>query len=911
MAKTKKKGSRAKRATATNAEAKRLGTGNHTTAAPVGALETNWYDVEYQDPILADPASWAPDAMSPDFRHLGLPGMTGWFDLTASAVKSLLDVNAFALPATQRLVLFGLRGCMVDPTQARSFRKAVALTEQIPDHRTARCVLGVWNRDTGELAAFQGSTVPNEHYMRLQRNAGRPWEESGAIGQVPRNCNMLVTGRHAYEVGDHRDTIKGVFALRDVTTVVLRSNRNLTYETTDRWDICIPGDNIHPSFVGESGAAFSSAGCHTVPGRAAGVTHSGEWAEYRKIAGLKAKYDEATEKGRQFTFVLLTGREARLAVQGGGPVRRLRLGSSGDAVRKLQQALRKAGLLTAPPDGEMGPNTVNAYVRWQQNTNNGEADGIVTAEAATSLGFELSAGAPPLDVVAPVEVTVGVKAKADPALQRRLTAARAHDVIDVNIFLRGEPGQLAELESPQKVGDSPQRSIVESLQQRTEAEQAPFLEWLGEGAKAMDAELPSAATESFWLTNAVAARVSAQRLAEILRRPDVAYVELARNVPLEELIDANLRGRSNTARRGRDARLADSPAIDAPPVAWSVEKINAPQLWQKGLRGEGILVAVIDSGINYEHPDLRGRMWSGGTDYPKHGYDFDSDDTDPRDEEGHGTACAGIVAGDGSSGRATGVAPGAQILAIRVGGSERKFWRGMQFAIEQGAHVISMSMTWKYPNRPNYPGWRRACETILAAGVLHANSTGNQGADLSSFPVPFNIGAPGNCPPPWMHPEQAPAGQLSSAISCGATDDTDQLASYSGRGPAAWEQEPYTDYPYEQGARGGLLKPDLCAPGPGTSSCDYRYIGTPGTKPYSSFSGTSAATPHIAGCLALLAQACQRSNEPIVQSRIQEAMEQTAVRIFGQTRAKEIHFGAGRVDVHAAFQYGVDRGWWS
>jgi subtilisin family serine protease len=256
------------------------------------------------------------------------------------------------------------------------------------------------------------------------------------------------------------------------------------------------------------------------------------------------------------------------------------------------------------------------------------------------------------------------------------------------------------------------------------------------------------------------------------------------------------------------------------------------------------------------------------------------------------------------------VAPGTTILAIRVGGRERTFWKGYEFALSNGARVISSSMSWKYPSHPDYPGWRRVCETVLATGVLHSNSIGNQGDDLTRYPIPFNIATPGNCPPPRLHPLQLLHGGVSSPISCGATDDSDALAYYSGKGPAAWEAGPYVDYPYQNAAQMGLIKPDVCAPGPGTTSCNWLYPTQAGADPYSSFGGTSAATPHVGGCLVLLAQACLRSGKPIIPAQIQEALENTAVRIAGQTRDKENHYGAGRVDVYAAYKYGAGKGWW-
>ena len=118
----------------------------------------------------------------------------------------------------------------------------------------------------------------------------------------------------------------------------------------------------------------------------------------------------------------------------------------------------------------------------------------------------------------------------------------------------------------------------------------------------------------------------------------------------------------------------------------------------------------------------------------------------------------------------------------------------------------------------------------------------------------------------------------------------------------------YTDFPFADGAKPGLIKPDICAPGSTTDTCNWRFSES--GKPYVPFSGTSSATPHLAGCMALLAQACLRTGKPIVPARVQEAFESTAVRIQGQVRDKENNFGAGRVDVFAAFNYGKEKGWW-
>lgn len=561
------------------------------------------------------------------------------------------------------------------------------------------------------------------------------------------------------------------------------------------------------------------------------------------------------------------------------------------------------------------------------------------------------------------------------ALRARLQSAQDHDTFDVNIFMAGEPAEAATLGfADSEAGPVDAVAVAGRLQEMAAERQREvlgFLTGLGVGEGFVDAEsavsVPKVSTvQSFWINNAVGAEVTRDVLMSLLERADVIHVELTQRADISELVDgarkssggakahAGKKGRAGTAREARGkakardasaasaggptfdvldfvrsgstlAAFADDEITDAVQPTWSVKRVNAPLLWQEsiGLNGEGVVVAVVDTGVNYDHPDLMNRMWDGGAEFPNQGFDFDSDDNDPRDagpEAGHGTACAGIVAGDGTSGKQTGVAPGARIMALRLGGEESKYWRALEFAIEHGVHVVSMSITWKNHRSPNYPAWRRVCESLLAARILHANSTGNQGTSSTSgtLKVPFNIGAPGNCPPPRLHPLQAaalgPDPHISSAISCGSTDEADRLRDNSGRGPSAWEKAPYADFPFASGAKPGLIKPDVCAPGSATDSCNYLFDQE--GKPYVTFSGTSAATPHLAGCMALLVQACRRTGNPVMPARIQEALENTAVRIQGsadqpgQKLDKEINFGAGRIDVFSAFKYGKERGWW-
>jgi subtilisin family serine protease len=495
------------------------------------------------------------------------------------------------------------------------------------------------------------------------------------------------------------------------------------------------------------------------------------------------------------------------------------------------------------------------------------------------------------------------------ALQERLANIPSWDLLDVHIFAKGNP--TGETVSAISLADSSEpvsrHDLIERIRSRAATRHGKILAALdaipnpAHGMAGMSAQIadPSAASArpiaQLWITNSIAAQMTPAAVQALSTHPDIASIEILRRAPISELID-------------EATPAASTPTASGGALTWSVTKINAPLLWSKGLTGEGVVVAVIDTGVNYKHPDLASRMWKNPADGSP-GYNFSTGTNDPWDEDGHGTSCAGIVAGTGALGTATGVAPGATILALHPGDSESSFWEAFQFAIDNGVDVISMSMTWKYTRGPNYVGWRRAADTIFAAGLLHANSSGNQGAEPVTYPVPWNVGAPGNSPPPL-----GPAGR-SAVISCGSVDSSDQLALTSAIGPCAWEDEQfptsYRDYLWQNGAEAGLIKPDVCAPGEGSTSTNFQYGTVAGASAYSGFGGTSAATPHVAGALALLVQACKRSGKPVDAAKMQEALEQTAVKVVGQTGGKQASFGAGRIDVFGAFNYGEQKGWWA
>ena len=382
-----------------------------------------------------------------------------------------------------------------------------------------------------------------------------------------------------------------------------------------------------------------------------------------------------------------------------------------------------------------------------------------------------------------------------------------------------------------------------------------------------------------WIVNAVAARADRDTVEAVSALPGVAYVHWDKEVPVELLQDV-------------------VPAVEDE-IAWNVTKIQAPEVWNAGYNGTGIVVCVADGGVNYNHLDLAGHMWTKAG-YPNHGRNFDGGDpNNTMDYDGHGTHVAGTVASDGTAGSQCGMAPKAQIMIAKLGSASSTWFAAWQWAITEGVDVITSSWSKKYPNYPAYYLHRQASEKTLAAGVFHTNSIGNQGNQLPSYPIPFNIATPGNCPPPWLHPDQTLREGISGTVGVGATDSGDNLAYFSGRGPASWDQHrhannaPYDDYHWSPGL--GLIKPDFVAPGVSIKSCSYS-----NPSGYAVMSGTSMSTPCAAGAVALLLD----YNDALPPAQIERALELTADPLPGQTKGTKVNDnGAGRINVYAALQF--------
>ncbi|MEU8012520.1 S8 family serine peptidase [Micromonospora parva] len=290
----------------------------------------------------------------------------------------------------------------------------------------------------------------------------------------------------------------------------------------------------------------------------------------------------------------------------------------------------------------------------------------------------------------------------------------------------------------------------------------------------------------------------------------------------------------------------------------SVPQIGAPAAWAAGFTGAGVSVAVLDTGVDATHPDLAGKV--------AEARNF-TEATDARDTVGHGTHVASTIAGSGaaSGGRYRGVAPDATLLDGKVcedaGCTDSAILAGMQWAaVEKKAAVVNMSLSgW---DTPEVDPLEEAVQTLTAqTGTLFVLAAGNDGSDGS-------VGSPAS----------ADAG-----LAVGAVDRNDELADFSSRGPRVGDD---------------ALKPDITAPGVDIVAARSAngFIGDPVDDRYVTISGTSMATPHVAGSAALLAQ----QHPGWRADRIKATLMAAAKPHPEQTAYQQ---GAGRVDVaHAITQ---------
>jgi len=293
----------------------------------------------------------------------------------------------------------------------------------------------------------------------------------------------------------------------------------------------------------------------------------------------------------------------------------------------------------------------------------------------------------------------------------------------------------------------------------------------------------------------------------------------------------------------------------------SVSLTEADEIWNyhdidgKSLTGEGIKIAIADTGINYNHPDLEDRYLGG--------YDYVNSDNDPMDDHGHGTHCASIALGSGkhSNYKYVGVAPMANYYSYKVIGSNGKgssAWLLAAFeqAVVDDVDIISLSLGDDSSSANPDDVLSQAADIAVDAGIIVVAAAGNDGED-----GPIN--SPG----------------CARKVICVGASNGDGIASFSSRGPVEWGDGNY------------LEKPDLVAPGVGI-------VGDKKKTGYISRSGTSMATPHVAGAAALILQ----EDPDLTPSEIKSILMENATDLGFDNNTQ----GSGRINVADSIEIDQD-----
>jgi serine protease AprX len=351
--------------------------------------------------------------------------------------------------------------------------------------------------------------------------------------------------------------------------------------------------------------------------------------------------------------------------------------------------------------------------------------------------------------------------------------------------------------------------------------------------------------------------------------------------------------------RGIEADLL-APVAQAPDAGpeWGILQINADDVWSlDGKRGEGIVVASADTGVEWTHPAIKGkyRGWDGTTAHHDYNwFDAVADEPAPLDDHNHGTHTTGTMVGDDGAGNQIGVAPGAKWIGCRNmdhgNGQPSTYIACNQFFLAPYPHGGDPELDGDPSRKPDVVNnsWgcppSEGCDAFVlqssfaalrAAGIMAVAAAGNSGSACSTV-----------SDPPAIYGE---------ALVAGASDSANFLASFSSRGPVTVDGS-------------GRLRPDVDAPGVGVRSCIRGDL-------YSTFSGTSMASPHTAGAVALLWSAKPQVRRLIRISRCM--ISQSARNILNLSTAQTCGgtgpaarpnnlWGYGLIDAYAAIHLGPD-----
>lgn len=329
---------------------------------------------------------------------------------------------------------------------------------------------------------------------------------------------------------------------------------------------------------------------------------------------------------------------------------------------------------------------------------------------------------------------------------------------------------------------------------------------------------------TLWSSNAVVLNLSKRGLEALRERAEIEAIVENRAITLDDPVVRGIENKTDEAQ-----------------LTYGLQVIHAKEAWDAGYTGKGIVVGVIDTGVDSDHPDLKDKVILRK--------DF-TPDNDNRDYHGHGTHVSGTIAGGRESGKAIGVAPDAKIIMAKVfnaqgGATLEGLLKAMEWMLNPDGDPNTadaprlVSNSWGSGSQFSY-GFRNAVRAWKRFNIIPVFAAGNSGSMM------FTVNAPGSYP-------------FSFAV--GAIDENLNITSFSSRGPTLWWKSWHPQF---------VTKPNIAAPGLNvysSISADSSYAKSQKIEGrWVTMSGTSMATPHISGISALILQANPKLTEEEVQS---------------------------------------------
>lgn len=465
------------------------------------------------------------------------------------------------------------------------------------------------------------------------------------------------------------------------------------------------------------------------------------------------------------------------------------------------------------------------------------------------------------------------------ALRRRTLLLTARDLLPSGRGARGEtPGREGALVTPDGALARGPLRLSELRREGLRAINSLLASEMGQ--KAIERARESQGlnfdpeTIAFWPGSAAFLNLTADDLRKLPQAvPGISGIYPNRRIPPPQVVE-----HQRVAREVSEGR----------PHAWGIEKINALAVWgAHGVRGRGVTVGILDTGVDTTHSDLQGKLKEGGW------AEFNVDGNPvvgsvPHDSGTHGTECAGTIVGGNKSGGWIGVAPEAQFAAALVidgvvGGSECQVLAGIRWMLTQGVDVINLSIGKFIADPETPPVFSLAIFNCMRAGIPAVVAIGNEGAQTTDSP-----------------------GNDLMAYSVGATDLNDNPTGFSGGRTQILRHTDIPDFPSR------LLpffyrKPEIAAPGVAIRTSVPR--DAQGNDRWVFDSGTSLATAHVSGAVALLLSATTIRQYTQAAERtyaIQDALSGSVVEL-GES-GHDQRFGWGRLDVLRAISFAHESG---